>query len=235
METTTIDTGSAPTSFAELGAGEQVSQSSVGETPVIEQTEGTIEKSGGDGVTSFDELESLDAHSKMKKTKEAKDEAEKEDIKEEIKGDKKSPEKKAKDDKKETPKKEASPKTEESKDQKDAAGTDDEPQETEDGHKIIRINSGNRKVTIRDDAKFKVTGEDGTKVDVPLKELIDGHKRVLGFDQEKTQFSEEREVFLEQKRSVDDTIGEMASLLQEGQGQKALFKFFEVLGADPVY
>ena len=218
----------------------ETTEVSAQESQVAAQTEGHVVQTGGSSPLSFDELESLDVAEKVQTKIEAKKEKEKEQLKNEKapKDEKPAPKKQAKEQKE--PKNEQ-PK-ESAKDSGEGEQKEAQPKESEEGQeaaeksqkvRTYKVQSGDNKVAVRGDTKFQVK-VDGEMQEVDLQDALNswsGHKAV---DKRMGEFGAEKQKFIEERRVIDDTIGEMAKAINEGTPEKAIMRFFEALGSDPI-
>lgn len=203
-------------------------------------TEGHIELTGGSSPVSFDEFESLDAAEKQEAKLEARKEKLKEDAKKEATKDKKSESKKQAKDKKESKAEqpeEPGESREEASEQKEAGA--EKSEESQEAAKVpqkirsYKLKSGDNEVTIRSDAKVPVK-IDGETTEATVQDLINAYSGHKAVDKRFGELGAEKQKFIEEKKVINDTIGEMAKAITEGTPQKALMRFFEALGADPI-
>jgi len=211
------------------------------ESAKASSTEGHIVQTGSSSPVSFDDFESLDASDKVQAKIELKKEKAKESLKSEPKKDIKSQDakKQAKGSEKPEDEQPAEP-----REGNKAAGSYQDPgdeikeQGTEDSEKaqkvrLFKVKSGDSEVTVRSDTAFEVK-VDGQKESVTLSDALNSYSGHKAVDKRMGEFGAEKQKFIEEKRIIDDTIGEMAQAITGGTPQKALMRFFEALGADPV-
>ena len=186
-------------------------------TEVTEQP--IVDKAGGDGITSFDELETVE--STQQRNKELKSEV----------ADK--PNKGGKSKKGDGPDKESQEVKNKDVEQEDSVdeSVDDSLAELPEVNSF-KVKNGHDEVSLRADTAVPVK-IDGQVHEIPLQEVINGYSGQSSLQRQYQEFKEAESKYVADKETVDSTLGEIFSTA-EADPTAALFKLAEYQGLDPV-
>lgn len=180
----------------------------------------TIEKSGGDSPTSFDELEAVDAYKqRQEQLKSAPKEKEEPKAKPKAKAEKfdglaEDAAKKAKD------------KTDLE------ADTQEEPEEDLPPARTFKLKNGKDEVELRSDTIIPVK-VDGIERDMPFEEVVRRASGDVAVETRFNQLHQERQIFEEDKRVIDDFVKDVYESALDNPIQ-GLLKAVEKAGMDPI-